>query len=74
MIAGSRGFEMLIDGLARAIQADRQREIEERMRQRGLLRDAADATETLDRRVARTIVPRSAGARSQSTPAHGRMR
>ena len=34
---------MLIDGLGRTIQADREREIKERLRQRGLLRDAADS-------------------------------
>lgn len=69
---------MLIDGLGRAIQADRQREIEERMRQRGLLQDVADAAElkvaTTRAGGIRLEVPRSAGARSQGSPAHGRTR
>lgn len=69
---------MLIEGLGRAIQADRQREIEERMRQRGLLQDVADAAElkveTTRAGGVRSIVPRSAGARSHGIRAFGRTR
>jgi len=69
---------MLIDGLGWAMQADRQREIEERMRQRGLLQDVADAADlkvapTLARGI-RSIVPRSAGARADGIRALGRTR
>lgn len=59
---------MLIEGLGRAIQADRQREIEERMRQRGLLQDVADAA------VLKVAVRGSRSSRSTGTagaPAHG---
>ena len=59
---------MLIDGLGRTIQADREREIKERLRQRGLLRDAADSANL---ELEHTAVPgvdplsiRNAGARS----------
>jgi hypothetical protein len=37
---------MLIYGLGRVIQADREREIQERLRHRGLLRDALEAKVT----------------------------
>ena len=58
---------MLIDGLGRTIQADREREIKERLRQRGLLRDAADSGNLeLGRRAAGvdSLSIRNAGARS----------
>ncbi len=68
---------MLIDGLGRTIQADREREIKERLRQRGLLGDAADAA---DLELAGTTVPsagsldiRNSGARS-GFPARSRPR
>jgi hypothetical protein len=66
---------MLIDGLARTIQADREREIQERLRQRGLLRDALEAIVTgglqaipTDSRI------RPASGRSLGVPARGRTR
>ena len=66
---------MLIDGLGRAIQADREREIQERLRHRGLLRDALEAivtgglqTTATEPRVRRAVGP------SMGAPARGRTR
>jgi hypothetical protein len=72
---------MLIDGLGRTIQADREREIEERMRQRGLLQDALEAIVTggqqataVEPRKIETKGSRPAGGRSLGLPARGRTR
>jgi hypothetical protein len=73
-IAGSRGFEMLIDGLGRTIQADREREIQERLRQRGLLRDALEAIVTGGLQATPEPRIRPASGRSLGLPARGRTR
>jgi hypothetical protein len=72
---------MLIDGLARTIQADREREIVERSRQHGLLRDALEAIVTgglqvnpTEPRNASPTGTRPAGGRSVGLPARGRTR
>jgi hypothetical protein len=68
---------MLINELGRSIQADRQREIEERLRQRGLLEDGkqqAEAEAELASRSASTRASRPVGGRSSGLPAHGRPR
>jgi hypothetical protein len=68
---------MLINELGRSIQADRQREIEERLRQRGLLEDAdeqARAEAEVAPRSPFTRAPRPAGVQSSGMPAHGRPR
>lgn len=66
---------MLIDGLGRTIQADREREIEERLRQRSLLRDALEAIVTGGLQSSPTQPRiRPAGGRSLSLPARGRTR
>ena len=66
---------MLIDGLARTIQADREREIQERLRQRGLLRDALEAIVTggLQATSTETRMRRALGP-SLGAPARGRTR
>jgi hypothetical protein len=71
---------MLISELGRSIQADRQREIEERLRQRGLLEDAAhQAEEAVDGAVRSGFYrdgskARPVGVRPSGMPAHGRPR
>jgi hypothetical protein len=71
---------MLINELGRSIQADRQRDIEERLRQRGLLEDAEsqaqDAAEARRQEFSRagSKRPRAVGVRSSGLPAHGRPR
>jgi hypothetical protein len=68
---------MLINELGRSIQADRQREIEERLRQRGLLEDANEQARVeaeLASRSPVTRLPRPVGVRSSGMPAHGRPR
>jgi hypothetical protein len=66
---------MLIDGLGRTIQADREREIQERLRQRGLLRDALEAIVTGGLQAAPTEPRiRPASGRSLGLPARGRTR
>jgi hypothetical protein len=66
---------MLIDGLGRTIQADKEREIQERLRHRGLLRDALEAIVTGGLQTtpaeprSRPVVGRSIGL-----PARGRTR
>lgn len=69
---------MLIDGLARTIQVDREREIQERLRQRGLLRDAAEGRERTvtpaEPKDVSSIVIRGAAAGSSGVAAHGRPR
>ncbi len=72
---------MLIEGLGRTIQADRERDIEERMRQRGLLQDALEAIATgglqvtaLEPRMIETTGSRPAGGSWLGLPARGRTR
>jgi hypothetical protein len=68
---------MLINELGRSIQADRQREIEERLRLRGLLEDAEDQARVEVDEAPRspfTRAPRPAAVRSSGMPAHGRPR
>jgi hypothetical protein len=66
---------MLIDGLGRTIQADREREIQERLPQRGLLRDALEPVVTGGLQTTPTATRiRPAVARSVGLPARGRTR
>ena len=67
---------MLIHELGRSIQADREREIQERLRQRGLLADATDRTGQVILRAANVgaNAVRTLEVRPSSAPAHGRPR
>jgi hypothetical protein len=71
---------MLINELGRSIQADRQREIEERLRQRGWLADAEDQARAAADEARRGFDPigsksiRQIGVRSSGMPARGRPR
>ena len=71
---------MLIQGLGRSIQADREREIEERMRVRGLLQDAAEAPRatvpqtSIAARSAASAGARSTRASGAAIPTPGRTR
>jgi hypothetical protein len=66
---------MLIDGLGRTIQADREREIRERLRTRGLLRDALESVVTGGLQATTSEAPiRPAVGRSVGLPARGRTR